>query len=94
MMIPSKNAGSFGPEFIFLPRFHCANPAELIRRWLMDLHVDDPKEVVKWMQQVSRVRESLTHGDVWPLLGFGQLRFMVVQLPHVPTARCEGFPRR
>jgi hypothetical protein len=92
----NKVQAIFGPEFVFLPRFHCANPAELGQALAYSSTlVGDPNAVVKWMQQASRVRAPLTQWRRLFLLAgtLGQpLSLSVAQLPHVPTARWVGLP--
>ena len=86
----------FGQEFVFLPRFHCANPGELGQALTYGpTLVSDSNAVIKWMQQASRVRAPLTNWRRLSLLAgvLNQpLSLSVAQLPHVPTARWVGSP--
>jgi hypothetical protein len=87
----------FGRDVAFLPRFRSINPGELDLALAQGpALVGDDRALVKWMQQVSRVRPGLTSWRQLSLLsgatGHAGLSLAVAQLPHSPNARWVGLP--
>ncbi|HSJ04274.1 MAG TPA: hypothetical protein VK956_17540, partial [Verrucomicrobium sp.] len=87
----------FGRDFLFLPRFRGVNAAELD---LALAHgpalVGHPHAVVRWHQQVARVRAPLASWRQLSLLTTALSRppapWDVAQLPHAATAKWVGLP--
>jgi hypothetical protein len=87
----------FEQDYIFLPRFHCANVSEMnLALGYGPALVGDASAVTKWMQQASRVRTPLASWRQLSLLvnalDHPPLSLQVAQLPHAPNARWVGLP--
>jgi hypothetical protein len=85
----------FEQDYVFLPRFHCANADEMkLALGYGTTLVGDADSTTKWMQQASRVRTPLAAWRNLSLLagalGHPPLLLDVAQLPHVPDARWIG----
>jgi hypothetical protein len=89
----------FGPNFIVLPWFVVANPADLNKALAASLTLQggDPLASVTWFQRVARVREGAARLDAAMLyseaLGGATLGFTVGQLPYAPNERWVALPR-
>ena len=89
----------FGKQFIVLPRFTPANPAEL-EQALADstkLQDGDPFVSTTWFKRMARVREGVSRLNA--ALNYSEalktgeaLKLNIVQLPHNPNDRWVGLP--